>query len=192
MKKLIIGFAVFAMAACAQAASVIWSGGSSQTWTDSKGATIKEADVITMYVYEITATDYMMYANMDGTTLSKTIADLSTMPGTADGSANNTFKRGAASIEVTGTIDHVKGTATATAYALIVFEDNGNPGYVMANIAQKTIEGSSKVTVGDLYTTFGGAGSGGGATAWAAVPEPTSGLLLLVGMGALALRRKRG
>ena len=42
----------------------------------------------------------------------------------------------------------------------------------------------SKATFADSTTTFAGAG-------WYAVPEPTSGLLMLLGMAGLALRRRR-
>ena len=49
-------------------------------------------------------------------------------------------------------------------------------------------------TIDNLALTIGGdVGGGSTATAWstAAVPEPTSGLLLLLGMAGLALKRKR-
>ena len=42
----------------------------------------------------------------------------------------------------------------------------------------------SKATFADTTTTYAGAG-------WYAVPEPTSGLLMLLGMAGLALKRKR-
>ena len=43
---------------------------------------------------------------------------------------------------------------------------------------------ASKATFADTTTTYSGAG-------WYAVPEPTSGLLLLIGVAGLALKRKR-
>lgn len=43
---------------------------------------------------------------------------------------------------------------------------------------------TSKATFADTTTTYSGAG-------WYAVPEPTSGLLLLLGVAGLALKRKR-
>lgn len=64
-----------------------------------------------MYVYEISAADYTTYSAMDGETLSKTIGALyedGKMPGTADGSAKNTYNgRTGAAISKQGTISHV-------------------------------------------------------------------------------------
>ena len=194
MKKLIIAFAAVVTAAVVNAATVQWSSGAISG--DSTGAKITAAGAITAYVYELTAADYATYSAMSAADLSKTIGGLfeaGTMPGTADGSASNTYNgRAGASLMVNGAIDHTAGTATATAYGLIVFVDNNNEGYYMANVATKTVEGSANITVADLAVTFGG--TAGGAPSWqtvAAVPEPTSGLLLLLGMAGLALRRKQ-
>ena len=60
----------------------------------------------------------------------------------------------------------------------------------MGNYASATIEALQDVSVANLALNLGGTGS---STAWstAAVPEPTSGLLMLLGMAGLALRRRR-
>ena len=60
----------------------------------------------------------------------------------------------------------------------------------MGNFAAATIEAAQDVDVSDLALKMGGTGA---ATSWqtAAIPEPTSGLLMLLGMAGLALSRRR-
>ena len=66
------------------------------------------------------------------------------------------------------------------------FEDGGKV-FTSATKANVTIK-----TVGDTAVAFGNQTSATqNASNWAAVPEPTSGLLILLGMAGLALKRKR-
>ena len=192
MKKLMIAAAIVCAAVVSQAAQVKWSSGA--LTTDSQGATIEAANIIQATVYTMTAETYAKYNSMDGATLSKTIAaaiddgSFSKLGFTLDNSGKNTYnKRSGAAVDVTGNTVY---TAPTTAYALIVYEDLGNDGWYMANVASKVIDSAQNVTVGNLANIIGGAETGN-ATAWANVPEPTSGLLLLLGVAGLALRRRR-
>ena len=76
-----------------------------------------------------------------------------------------------------------------TAYAAILYVEGDN---YMGNVATYTLTSDLNYSMSDLSTKIGGL-STGAATAWstAAVPEPTSGLLMLLGMAGLALRRRR-
>ena len=66
------------------------------------------------------------------------------------------------------------------------FEDGGKV-FTSATKANVTIK-----TVGDTAVAFGNQTSATqNASNWAAVPEPTSGLLMLLGLAGLALKRKR-
>lgn len=63
--------------------------------------------------------------------------------------------------------------------------------YYIANMGKAVFEADSTVTRGSMGTNLYGTGA---ALSWqtaTAVPEPTSGLLVLLGMAGLALKRKR-
>ena len=98
------------------------------------------------------------------------------------------------------------GKAAAVANASLGLTDGSDYNVYLMIFDTATVTDSSKFFVTDAKSlaTLSGAddaasvkwGSQAGATSWAsvggsAVPEPTSGLLLLVGMAGLALRRKR-
>ena len=80
---------------------------------------------------------------------------------------------------------------------LEVVDGSGNK--LTSQVASFTIDNTSMAPDANLtfYTgsgfneTFSGTGGAFGAGGWTAAPEPTSGLLMLVGFGALALRRRR-
>ena len=60
----------------------------------------------------------------------------------------------------------------------------------VANAGEMTFASASNKSVNNLANTFGGGSTVANNNTWQSVPEPTSGLLLLLGMAGLALKRK--
>lgn len=182
MRKLMVMLAAAAMAVAVQAASVTWS---TVTMYDADGAKVKAT--ATLYVYVIDKTTY------DGLSdVWATYGDDVKKGGTTATNAGGTKS---ASLTSKASVNAPKDTAVAnTTYYAAIIATIGT-GDAMKYYAEK-----ASVTTGDDgnggFTTFG-AGKLDSATAaasgWttAAVPEPTSGLLMLLGIAGLALRRRR-
>ena len=180
MKKLMFMLAAVAMAASVHAATVTW-----QTVAMYNEAGSKVADTATLYVYLMDKDTY------DGLTdVWATYGDDVKAGGTtADG------QKGTGKYTHKANVYAPNGTATPnTTYyaALIVTYGTGDD---MKYYAEK-----ASVTTGeDGDATFASFGAGAidsattAASGWttASVPEPTSGLLMLVGLAGLALRRRR-
>ena len=182
MKKLMILAAAIVATVAANAAAVNWNSG---TIALPSGTQAGKGDV-TASLFLVDATTYATYAAYtDAAALSEAIY-------TAYGSAAATGTK-TSSAKGAANITYGDYTAGTTVYAVLLYtatEDSKD--YWLGNYGTATLESAQNVSVSDLALTLGGAG-GTTATAWstAAVPEPTSGLLLLLGMAGLALKRKR-
>ena len=184
MKKLMIALAVAAMAVMGNAASVNWQSG---TVLDPNGNVANKT--VTAYLWVIDATTYdTLAANTTGAAMSDAVyAAYGSKTGDAYATTTTT-KKGLANL----TDDSKAYGAGDSAYAAILYTyGSGDDLQFMGNVGKVTLE--SAMDTDSLGMALNLLGTSSTATAWstAAVPEPTSGLLLLLGMAGLALKRKR-
>ncbi len=185
MKKLMIALAVAAMAVYANAAAVTWKSG---TVLDPTGATANKS--VTAYLWVVDSATYdTLAANTTGAAMSDAVyAAYGSKTGDAYTSGTTT-KKGVADL-----MDDSKAYGAGdTAYGVILYTyGTGDDLQYMGNVGKVTFESALDAESGYMSTFLLG-DTTKNAPAWstAAVPEPTSGLLMLLGMAGLALRRRR-
>ena len=190
MKKLMIALAAVAVAAVTQAASVDWSISQNQ-WTLDNGN--KAAAGFTVYLINGSTSLETIAAAINGTT-GAFDADQSWV----FGSSTTTGSKGKVA-ELTTTTDKLtRGTDYNFSVLMIDAGAEGGPKYMVSATSTQTayLSGTDEA-MGIAFTsdrlganalTYNATSAANG---WAAVPEPTSGLLMLLGMAGLALRRRR-
>ena len=181
MKKLMILAAAVVATVAANAAAVSWNSG---TILLPSGANAKATVSASLFI--VTESVYNTYAAYtDATKLSDDI--YAAYNGTTPTSSKTSTTKSLANISYG---DYSAGDSV---YAVLLYTTTENEkDYWRGNYGTVTLESAQDVSLGQLANIMGGA-SGTTATAWstAAVPEPTSGLLMLLGMAGLALRRRR-
>ena len=188
MKKLMIMVALVAAAVSANAASYQWSAGTGRLF-DGQGTATANRYAGTGYLFAAgtVAQSDIVAALVAGT--------LDTTLGTA--LSENTFSSGRASMFSTA----FETTSLENAYFVVTGQDaDGNDGVYISDYATITLSdvGNNEVAFGsqNAYSAaFKDATAGYSGAGWysvtSAVPEPTSGLLMLLGVAGLALRRRR-
>lgn len=189
MKKIMIMMAVAGLAIASQAASFSWmtsSMGTGGVIKDSSGTALAGA---TAYLFDASTIS-------QSALLEAFVADSSSIAGY--GIANATATTSSAGKIAKVTFDYgtyVAGQVdTVDFYFAIV---NGDEIFISSMKADQTIQASSTQAMqwSDAASTSANkfeASSGFTSPGWyTAVPEPTSGLLMLVGLAGLALRRRR-
>jgi hypothetical protein len=188
MKKIMIACAVVVMAAVAQAASIDWS------FTETANNSKNPVDLSGYTAYLFTESAWNTFAGLDSD--QKTLAnfkgytDSAAITGSAQGSTRTKFTTGVLSTEgATGNYfiilannDGYTASASLSATAYASATEQHTP-------ASWTITAGADPLQQSNFTAFAsGTVEPEGPTG--DVPEPTSGLLLLVGAAALALKRK--
>ena len=189
MKKLIIAAAIVCAAVISQAATANWGVGASNIYVGD-GSTTKVAKGATVYMFDAGITSqaalYALFA-------ADTAMDMTTAAGYAGAVATS-----AAGVMAATTVKFSYGNQSTdeglNSYDFYFAIVDGDNIYLSDSKSVTANKSDTAVTVG-----FGSQATGSklpavegfqGAGAWSAVPEPTSGLLMLVGLAGLALRRR--
>ena len=190
MKKLIMMIAVVAAAVVANAATVTWGATKGYLYEAGTETKITSGDAYLMFVTaSYTQSDLVNAFNAAGGDSAATIAAMSASGAMATGAGSV-----ASNARISGTSTYAM-SGDMTAYVVVFNGDNmfitGTSAAVYDSVTDMaTVTGvpamstSSKAAAMDASAGYVGAG-------WYAVPEPTSGLLMLVGLAGLALRRRR-
>ncbi len=177
MKKLMVAIIAITAGLAVNAATIKWNSGTvnNQAGTKANGTTA----LVTAYLYSLTAAQYSSASSMSADAL------YSAAKGGTYGSVVESKGTGSlGTANITQTVAGGSSDSPATYYGLVIYEDAltaGGP-YVKAAVKTVTFEDDGQVSFSSLA-------SGGSWTA-ATVPEPTSALLLVLGVAGLALRRK--
>ena len=200
MKKLMIALAAVCTAALANAGAVNWGSGALQT--PGEGGVLSGTKLtsssgynVSMYVWEsLTASAVSFEAGDLYTWYSKGASTSADPFGGTLSAINGSVNMSASATTATATGSELTTTGGTSVYGAVLFvltDSDGKDQWYMENAGSIGAKaGSTKTSLANLGLKVGG-GSGTTATSWTAVPEPTSGLLLLLGMAGLALKRKR-
>ena len=200
MKKLLIAACAVALATVVEAASATWNSGTLYYAAGADGGIgttkITTANTVQGYYFNVSEALYTaITASFSQEDVFKAF--------TADG-ASSTLKYGDfAAVTVnktgsnlaTGTLalkDTNSYSSGDTVYGVLIYTytDATYGDMYVANAGEMTFASSSNKSLNNMANTFGGNATAANNNSWQSVPEPTSGLLLLLGMAGLALKRK--
>ena len=188
MKKIVVAVAAVAMAAVAQAAAINWSAsaissGDGVSWNGGKPASKGSGYAAYFFITASTqAGDSIV--SYDSVVAALTAGDLSVLDNATKKVATTTA--GGVGSNAVGAYG-VTQADTVSAFMVVFDNAAAADAEFFAASDVKTVEFAQGTSVNQnmAWTSFTAN------NAWQAVPEPTSGLLLLLGVAGLALRRKQ-
>ena len=196
MKKLLIAMVAVVTAVVAQAASVTWGSSAWKTPASAEGgfSTTAAKATVNGSLYLLTEAQYNTFlaayntaGNMEAVYKYFTSGDGKGT--TADKTGKSASLTSALNMSTTADVgDTVYGAVIYTTTATF---DSKEVEFYIANLGTGTVGSDAGISIGNLNTVYLGGTSTASIGGWQTVPEPTSGLLMLLGMAGLALKRKR-
>ena len=200
MKKLLIAACAVAFATVVEAASATWNSGTLYYAAGADGGIgstkITTAGTVQGYYFNVSAA---LYTAITASFSQEAIYKAFTANGTSStlkfGEFDTVTVNKTGSNIATGTLaikDTNSYNSGETAYGVLIYTytDASFGDMYVANAGEMTFASSSNKSLNNMANTFGGGGTAANNNGWQSVPEPTSGLLLLLGVAGLALKRK--